>query len=132
DFDPSTTERRFSVLAGAYSCAVLAPAVVARLQTVAPHARLEIGEVTSDLVEGLDSGRVDFVIAGFDSVPERFEHERLLTESLAWVVRADHPLAGGPVTFADLAGVSHVLVASRRESFSAAGRRPVSVRSSWE
>ena len=133
EFDPATTERRFAISAGAYSCAVIVPSVAVRLQAQAPGARLEIGEIMPDMVEGLDSGRVDFVIAGFDGVPERFAHERLLVESLAWIVRADHPLATGPVSFADLADVSHVLVSGRREVFTGGGgRRAVSLRSSWE
>jgi DNA-binding transcriptional LysR family regulator len=133
EFEPATTERRFAISAGPYACAVIVPSVALRMQAQAPGARLEIGEIAPDMVEGLDSGRIDFVIAGFDSVPERFAHERLLVESLAWIVRADHPLAAGPVSFADLAEVSHVLVSSRREPFTGGGgRRAVSLRSSWE
>lgn len=132
-FDPATTERRFAISAGAYSCAVIVPAVALAMQAEAPGARLEIGELMPDMVEALDSGRVDFVIAGFDSVPERFGHERLLVEALAWIVRGDHPLAEGPVSFADLAEVAHVLVSSRRDLFTqGGGRRAVTVRSSWE
>lgn len=133
DFDPATTERRFAIVAGAYACAVLAPSLAARLQSVAPGAHLEIGEITPDLVEDLDAGRVDFVIFGFDSVPERFATERLMIESLAWIVRAGHPLTEGPVTFADLVKPAHVYVASRRAPLAVgAGRRPLSVRSSYE
>ena len=30
-FDPATTDRRFVLIAGAYACAILVPALVARL-----------------------------------------------------------------------------------------------------
>ena len=133
DFEPATTERRFSILAGAYGCAVIVPALASRMQTAAPGAHLEIGELMPDMVESLDSGRADFVIAGFDNVPERFAHDRLIVETLAWIVRADHPLASGPVSFDDLAEVSHVLVSGRRDPVIAGGaRRAVTLRSSWE
>jgi len=131
-FDPATTERRFTISAGPYACAVVVPSLALGMQAKAPSARLDIADITADMVEGLDSGRIDFVIAGFDNVPERFEHERLMVESLAWIVRGDHPLAGRPVSFADLAEVPHVLVSGRREPFVAGGRRSVTLRSSWE
>src|SRR5581483_12284874 len=58
DFDPAVSDQVFSVVAGAYACAVLAPAVVSKLQSRAPNVRLEIAETPTDLVEQLDAGRV--------------------------------------------------------------------------
>jgi DNA-binding transcriptional LysR family regulator len=129
DFDPATSERRFDIVAGAYACAVLMPAVVADLQDQAPNVLLQIGENPPDVVEQLDSGRIDFVIAGFDQAPDRFVRERLIQEELAWVVRSGHPLANAPATLADLVTVPHVVVAGRREAM---GRSGISLRSSWE
>lgn len=129
DFDPAVSERRFDVVAGAYACAVLVPVLVAELRASAPNVLLQIGENPPDLVEQLDSGRIDFVIAGFDQAPERFARERLVQEKLAWVVRADHPLANGRASLQDLVSVPHVVVAGRREAM---GRSPISLRSSWE
>jgi DNA-binding transcriptional LysR family regulator len=129
DFDPAVSDHRFSVVTGGYACAVLMPAVVAELQSKAPGVQLQISEYPTDLVELLDSGRLDFVIALFDSAPERFARERLMVEHLAWVVRAGHPLAAGPATLDDLVSVPHVLVASRRETMS---RTSINLRSSWE
>jgi DNA-binding transcriptional LysR family regulator len=129
DFDPAVSERRFDVVAGGYACAVLVPVVVAELQANYPNVLLQIGENPPDLVEQLDSGRIDFVIAGFDQAPERFARERLIQEELAWVVRGGHPLADSPATLEDLVRVPHVVVAGRRE---AVGRSAISMRSSWE
>jgi DNA-binding transcriptional LysR family regulator len=129
DFDPATSERRFDVVAGAYACAVLVPVVVAELQATAPNVLLRIGDNPPDLVEQLDSGRIDFVIGGIDQAPERFAREKLIQEELAWVVRAGHPLASAAATLDDLVSTPHVVVAGRRE---AAGRTAISQRSSWE
>ncbi len=131
DFNPGTSERRFAIAAGPYSCSVLAPAIVARMQAVAPNTRLEISEVAADLVEALDAGHIDFVIASFDSVPERFAQERLLQETLAWIVRAGHPLTDGEVNFAHLVQAPHVQVVSRRAALSGS-RRGLTVRSTYE
>jgi DNA-binding transcriptional LysR family regulator len=129
DFDPAVSDQAFNVVAGAYACAVLAPTVVAQLQARAPGVLLRIAENPPDLVEQLDSGRVDFVIAGFTAAPERFARERLMGEKLVWVVRAGHSIAKGPVGLEDIAGIPHVVVATQRE---AAGPSAISLRSSWE
>jgi DNA-binding transcriptional LysR family regulator len=130
DFDPAVSDHRFSVVAGAYACAVLMPAVVARLQAQAPGVLLQIAENPPDLVEQLDSAQVDFVVSGFEMAPERFARERLMVEALTWVVRAGHPLCSAPTTFEGLVSVPHVVVAGRREAM---GRpAPISMRSSWE
>jgi len=130
DFEPAVSDRRFSVVAGAYACAVLMPAVVAELQAKAPGVLLQITENPPDLIEQLDSAQVDFVVSVFDSAPERFARERLMTEALAWVVRAGHPLCERRMaTLDDLVGVPHVVVATRRE---AVERQTISLRSSWE
>lgn len=129
DFDPAVSERRFDVAAGAYACAVLVPVVVAELQASAPNVLLQIGENPPDLVEQLDSGRIDFVIAGIDQAPERFARERLIQEELAWVVRAGHPLADIGASLTELVSIPHVVVAGRREAVS---RSTIGLRSSWE
>jgi len=129
DFDPATSDHRVSVIAGAYACAVLMPAVVADLQARAPGVLLRISEHPLDLVDQLDTGQVDLVISVIESAPERFARERLFTEALTWVVRAGHPICAAPATLEDLVGVPHVVVAGRRET---SGRPAISVRSSWE
>ena len=129
DFDPTTSDRRFNIVTGSYACAVMMPAVVAELQARAPGVILEIAENPPDLLEQLDAGRIDFVVALFDSAPERFARDRLMGETLAWVVRAGHPLTRAPATLERLVSVPHVVVAGRRE---AVGNPAITVRSSWE
>jgi DNA-binding transcriptional LysR family regulator len=129
DFDPAVSDHRFNVVAGAYACAVLMPAVVAELQAKAPGVLLQIAETPPDLVEQLDSRQVDFVVAGFEAIPERFARERLIKEDLTWVVRAGHPLCNGPASLEALVSVPHVVVSGNRD---VVGRPAISLRSSWE
>jgi DNA-binding transcriptional LysR family regulator len=126
-FDPATTDRRFTLVAGAYACAVLVPELVAQMAREAPKAELVIAEAASDLLEQLDSRRADFVIGSVDSAPERLTHEILLRESLAWIVRAENPLPRGPISIADLLSIPHVVIS--RRSVEGQG---VSMRASWE
>jgi len=129
DFDPGVSDHRFRVVAGAYACAVLMPTVAALAQEKAPRVMLEIGDSQADLVAQLDGGQADFVVAGFDSAPERFARERLIVEALAWVVRAGHPLLAAPASLEAIVSVPHVVVVGRRAAESAPAIR---LRSSWE
>ena len=97
-FDPQVDERVFHVSAGAYLCWVLMPSVVKRLQDEAPQMKLRIRGGEGSLAEDLDRGRLDMVIAGFESVAPRFVHTPLFSETGVWVIRADHPLTQGEMT----------------------------------
>ena len=129
DFDPETSEQRFSLVAGAFACAVLMPAVVAEIRARAPNVVLYINDSPPNLVEQLDSGRVDLVVASFTAAPERFARERLMLEELAWVVRAGHPISQSKASLEDLVSLPHVVVAGRREVM---GQFPIGLRSTWE
>jgi DNA-binding transcriptional LysR family regulator len=132
DFDPATTERRFTLVAGPYACAVLVPPLVDRLAAAAPHAELAITDAPTDVMERIDARRVDFMVGGVMAAPERFARETLLAEELVWVVRAGHPLADLPkVDLAALVSVPHVAIA-RSPGAEDAARRALVTRSSWE
>jgi DNA-binding transcriptional LysR family regulator len=135
DFDPATSERRFSVVAGPYASAILAPPVVNRLAKAAPHVDLFIAELAPDLLERLDARRIDFMIGGVLAAPERFTHETILTEELTWVVRADHPLTQrNHVDLETLVSVPHVAIAKSLPGLidDGAERRAIVNRASWE
>ena len=135
DFDPATSERRFSVVAGPYASAILAPPVVSRLAATAPNVDLFIAELTLDILERIDARRIDFMIGGVLAAPERFAHETILSEELAWVVRADHPLMQrNLVDLEALVSVPHVAIAKNLPGLIDDGteRRAFVTRASWE
>src|SRR5436190_4822023 len=92
-FDPATSDRRFTVSAGTYACAVLGPPLVARLQSAAPRAELMLTDRTPDLMDRLDARQVDFMVSSLIAGPDRLAQEPLISEALAWVARTDSPLA---------------------------------------
>jgi DNA-binding transcriptional LysR family regulator len=135
DFDPATSERRFSVVTGAYASAVLAPALASRLAEAAPQAELTIAELALNVLERMDARRIDFMVGSVLAAPDRFARETILTEQLVWVVRAGHP------TFQDvrvdlqrLVSVPHVVMARSMPGLLEDGgeRRAFVSRASWE
>jgi DNA-binding transcriptional LysR family regulator len=133
DFDPATSERRFTAISGAYACGILVPPLVGRLAAEAPLCELVIAEQTPDLVERLDARRVDFLVGGVVAAPERFARETIMTETLAWVVRTGHPLAQrASVDLEALAAVPHAVISRSPVGEEAEARRAVVTQASWE
>lgn len=135
DFDPATSERKFSLVAGSYASAILAPPLVSRLAEAAPRVDLLIAELAPDLLDRMDSRRIDFMVGAVLAAPERFAHETILTEDLAWVVRADHPLTQrNEVDLEALVSVPHVGISRSLPGLIDDGteRRALVSRASWE
>ncbi|MDB5442994.1 MAG: transcriptional regulator, LysR family [Phenylobacterium sp.] len=135
DFDPATSERRFTVSAGSYACGVLAPPLVGRLAVEAPLAELVIMERAGDVVERLDARRLDFLVGGVVSAPERFARDPILTETMAWVVARNHPLAAArAVTLEQLVEFPHAAITGGPKELRnpEADRRALVPQASWE
>ena len=118
-FDPWATERRFSISAGPYGCAVLMPHVVRLLGEKAPGATLQVTPYGAGTVEALDTGRVDAALMGQDTPSRRFRFQSLFTETMVWVVRAGHPLTEGELTLDRLRDTPHILVSGFEDPFDA-------------
>jgi DNA-binding transcriptional LysR family regulator len=109
-FDPAEADRRFTLIAGPYVSAVLAPELAARLRQRARNVELRLMSFGWEAIESLEIGRADAAVGAFDGAAERFGYRRLFTETMVWVVRAGHPLArsGAPLTLDALSEVEHV------------------------
>jgi DNA-binding transcriptional LysR family regulator len=118
-FDPAISERRFSISAGPYGCAVLIPQVVRLLGQKAPGATLQVTPYGGGTVEALDTGRVDAALTGQDAPSRRFRFQRLFDETMVWIVRKGHPLAEGVLTLERLRDNPHILVSGFEDPFDA-------------
>jgi len=131
-FDPAVTERQFTIMAGSFSSAVLIPLLVARMAEQSPRAELVIAEGSTDIMEQLDSRRVDFVVGSIESAPDRIRSDVLLRETLVWVVRTGHPLTRGKLTLERLVKTPHVAIRRRRPEPDTRHPQPLVMRASWE
>jgi DNA-binding transcriptional LysR family regulator len=111
DFDPATAERQFVIAPNGYVEFALVPAVVARLREVAPGIRLLLTPYGNDLAEtGVVSGTTAMVLGRFVDPPDNLVVQHLMDESLACVVRADHPEVGDRLTRKQFEAMKHVNV----------------------
>jgi DNA-binding transcriptional LysR family regulator len=111
DFDPAKAERLFTIAPNGYVEYVLAPAIVARLGRIAPGVTLRLTPYGNDLAEtGVVSGATAMVLGRIVDPPDNLVVQHLMDESLACVVRADHPEIGDAISRAQFQALRHVNV----------------------
>ncbi|GLK76474.1 transcriptional regulator [Methylopila jiangsuensis] len=108
-FDPKQAKRLFTIAPNGYAEFVLVPAVVARLQKVAPGIRLHLTPYGNDLAEtGVVSGTTALVLGRIVDPPDNLVVQHLMDEGFACAVRADHPNVGDAVTREQFETMKHV------------------------
>ncbi|WP_232495732.1 LysR family transcriptional regulator [Novosphingobium kaempferiae] len=111
DFDPATAERLLTIAPNGYVEFVLVPAIVARLQQVAPGIRLRLTPYGTDLAEtGVVSGTTALVLGRITDPPDNLVVQHLMDEGLDCVVRTDHPEVRDTITREQFERLRHVNV----------------------
>ncbi len=91
--------------------AITLPPLMARLAEVAPGVKLASVRVPRDaLAQSLTLGEVDLIIDRQRRVDGRIKGERLADESLAVIMRRDHPWASSPLEVSAYFLAKHVMV----------------------
>jgi DNA-binding transcriptional LysR family regulator len=110
-FDPAETTRTFAIAAADYASTIILPHVIATVATAAPYVTIKIFPAgRRDMAQQIDEGRLHIALGWFDTMPDRFRRQTLLTEHEAVVVRDGHPLTRGEVTKPRVLGFPHVVV----------------------
>ena len=114
-FDPLRSDKAFALSLRDNAGTQLIPALLARLQRVAPDVRVQCPPVERrDIAAELASGQLDFAI----DIPELARSEmksiRLLRDDYVCVMRKRHPLVRGTLTLDRFLSAKHVQVSSRR------------------
>lgn len=108
-FDPAQAERLFTIAPNGYVEFVIVPAVLARLEKVAPGVKLRLTPYGNDLVEtGVVSGTTALVLGRIVDPPDNLVVQHLMDEGLACAVRADHPAIGDAMTRKQFETMKHV------------------------
>ena len=112
-FEPETAERLFTILITDYAASILMPHIVDVLEDEAPNIALNILSAGSDAIDQIERGEADFLVNEFGRLPANFHQQRLWTDRLACLIRADHPAlaaAGGTLTLEAFLSQRHVLI----------------------
>jgi DNA-binding transcriptional LysR family regulator len=112
-FDPSTSERTFTVAMHDNPAMMLGAGLLAALRTRAPLCRLAMVTPGRETIAGeLESGRVDILIATPDMIDESFLARVLLSEGFATAQRRDHPRGRAPLDLDSFCALDHLLVSA--------------------
>jgi DNA-binding transcriptional LysR family regulator len=112
-FDPTTSDRHFTIAMTDVGEVYFMPALIERCRALAPRVRL--GSVRAGsiaLKEEMETGRVDLAIGAFDDVSEALYQKLLFRQPYVSMFRKGHPLSRGPVTLKRFAAAEHLLVDS--------------------
>ncbi len=113
DFDAAHSERRFRLMMPDIAVELLLPALIAKLDTLAPRVRLDVAPWRGPAIMTAEFARtIDLVICIGDAF-KGFHRQRLYTDSDALAVRRGHP-AGARLKRLDVfRGARHVAVVGR-------------------
>lgn len=113
-FDPASARRSFRVAAADYAELVLLPALIPRLEREAPGVDLWMRRPVDEL-EALVDSDTDLVVGLLRPGEQAagIKHRALFRERFVVILRADHPLASGPLTLEAYAAAKHAFIAPR-------------------
>ena len=110
-FDPAKTERLLTIAPNGYVELVLAPAIVAKLQQVAPGIKLRLTPYGNDLTDtGVISGTTALVLGRIVDPPDNLAVQHLMDEGFACIVRVDHPDIAHSISREQFERLKHVNV----------------------
>jgi len=110
-FDPRTSHRTFNFCVVDAGLIKLLPPLVDRLLHEAPNVRLQVLQLEPQHLEPwLESGKLDFAMGSFASLPKGIRRQPLWVERYVSVARRSHPRIGREPTARAFAAEKHVLV----------------------
>jgi DNA-binding transcriptional LysR family regulator len=109
-FDPSSSDRVFTLAFSEYAEFTLAPRLLARLARQAPGVLLAIRHADrTNTAELLERGEAQLAVAVLPEPPSICTRVLLMQEAFLVLMRRDHPLAEGALDIPRLVGVPHLL-----------------------
>ena len=110
-FDPILVQRRIRFAATDLQTILYAPALMARLAIEAPGIDISMEPYSSDLMQRMENGSLDFAFAlSTTPLPPGVESEGLGQDRLALVMRRGHPAENQQWTVQDYSRFNHVSI----------------------
>lgn len=110
-FDPATDARVFRILTNDLITRLMMPAVMERLDKIAPNIELHLFPDVSNALNRVEKNEVDMALITHGPLSDPFESEVLIEASESVVLmREGHPLSEGELTLDRLTEARHVVV----------------------
>jgi len=110
-FDPATSHRTFNFCVVDAGLLKLLPPLVDRLLREAPGVRLNVSQIdAAHLERSLESGKLDFAMGSFPSLPKNIRRQPLWVERYVSVARRGHPRLSSEPSLRAFAAEKHVMV----------------------
>jgi len=93
EFDPSTSQRVFRIMASDYAEFTLLPGLVDHLRRHAPGITLDILTPSDVAFRDVEQGKVDLVINRFEDMPLSFHQNTLWRDTFSCVLGKDNPIS---------------------------------------
>lgn len=111
-FVPAVSTRTFRLATADYAQALVLSRLVTQLNAEAPGVSLVVEPwAMAAMVESLETGRLDLVLAPMLDRPVRLQTRALFSDEFVVIARRDHPLAARPLSVRKFAAAGHVQIA---------------------
>ncbi len=117
-FDPTKTDKTFSIALSDVGEMVVLPSILAHLSKVAPKVNLRsISMPPTQLQRAMELGEVDLALGYFpDLTGTNFYQQRLYSQGFVGLLRADHPIKGPRLTMRQFKQLGHAVVRAEGRS----------------
>ena len=110
-FEPAVSQRTFNFCVVDAGLLKLLPPLVDKLLRAAPGVRLNVSQVeAAHLERSLESGKLDFAMGSYPSLPKTIRRQPLWVERYVSVARRGHPRLSTAPTLQEFAAEKHVMV----------------------
>lgn len=119
DFDPRTTERRFTFAMSDLGEMVFMPKILSRVRQLAPCAAVRSVAVGPPQLErGLEAGEIDLAVGYFPDLRDKaFVERHLFFHHFVCLLRADHPIRAPALSIEQFLGLEHAVVYGAGRSY---------------
>ena len=109
-FTPERCDTTFRVATTDYGSAVVVPAMLSDLQSLAPNSTLEIAAWNDRTFEDLTAGRLDAAIGPSTAAPAELHRKKLFDDDYVCMVASSHPLRGSRPKLATYLTYPHIVI----------------------
>lgn len=109
-FDAQSADRRFTLCMTDISEVVLLPALMNRLQRIAPLVQVEAERISADSARRLEDGDIDMAVGFMPQLEAGFYQRALFEQAFVCIAAQDHPRIRGRITKAQYLQEPHVIV----------------------